>query len=399
MFAISMFRSDLSSGPRVQHLADRARRRRRRRFLSVETLEPRQLLAAVPLTTLSVPGEGLIGETLTVNIGFANDSPTDAGYGPYVDLLLPATGTDGAGSQVDDGITFAGASYLGQSVAGTVLTFDALGHATHPLARNSSGNPVVVNGTPGDQLVVLPLPFGSYTPGQPVAEIEASVLISPLADANVPLVIQASGGFRFGHDALDNPTTDPSLLESPLHSASLKPVVYRLTKTYSGPEDETATGPNFPRHYTVTANLADGLTLNLLELTDVLPADLQFVSVDTTLVHGAPTITGSLATPSTSVPGGTLTRRFASVTGTAAANDASMTFTFYVPRTNAGGAVVLDPNTGHKVDSDNQASSTAQWTPTDTRDPATPVSVDSAGPEHTLHDRSLAIEKSVTRSH
>ena len=65
------------------------------------------------------------------------------------------------------------------------------------------------------------------------------------------------------------------------------PVVYRLTKTYSGPEDETATGPNFPRQYTVTADVARGSRLTQLQLTDVLPDNVQFVSVDSTLVHGA----------------------------------------------------------------------------------------------------------------
>ena len=283
-----MFRSQIFSAQRRRHRHAGTPATRRHRFLHVERLEPRQLLAAIPHTTLSIPSEALLGESVSLDIGFVNNSPSDAGYGPFVDLRLPATGVDGAGVQVDDGITFSSASYLGQSVPATVLTFNAAGQATHPLARDASGNPVIVSGTPGDQLVVLQLPFGSYTPGQPVAHIQANVLISPLADANAPLSIQVGGGFRFGNDPLDNPTTDPSLLESPLHSASVMPVVYRLTKTYSGPEDETATGPNFPRQYTVTADLAQGVTLTCSQLTDVLPDNVQFVSVDSTLVHGVP---------------------------------------------------------------------------------------------------------------
>ena len=305
------------------------------RQLRFETLETRQLLAAIPLTTLAVSNEGLLGETTTLSVGFSNNSPTDAGFGPYIDLRLPATGTDGAGTELDDGLTFSGATYLGQPVGATVLTFDTLGTAVHPLARDSSGNPVVVSGTPGDQLVVLELPFGSYTPGQPVSNVDITVDMSPLADADTPLVVEARGGFRFGNDPLDNPTTDPSLLESPFHSALVTPSVYRLSKTYHGPEDETATGPNYPRQYTVSVDLADGATLTSLELTDVLSDNLQFVSIDSTLVHGTPVVTEVLNTPSTLTPGGTLTRRFASVTGTSAGNDASMTFTFYVPQLDA----------------------------------------------------------------
>ncbi len=366
---------------------------RRVRRLRFESLEARRLLAAVPLTTLSVPSEGLLGETLALSIEFSNNSLTDTGYGPYIDLLLPATGTDGAGIEIDDGITFSSATYLGQAVSSTVVAFDDLGTALHPLARDASGAPVVVTGTPGDQLVVLVLPFGSYTPGQPVATVDVRVDLSPWADTDTPLTIEARGGFRFGNDALDNPTADPSLLEPAFHSASVAPVVYLLTKTYHGPENETATGPNYPRQYTISVDLADGATVTSLELTDTLPENLQFVRVDSTLVHGTPALTDELITPSTSIPGGTLTRRFAAVTGTDSAADASMTFTFYVPRTDTNHADVIDPLTGDDATSQNNASSGAQWTPTDPRDLPTGISVSPFGPEHTLTDKSIAIQK------
>ena len=102
------------------------------RRLLFESLETRQLLAAVPLTTLSVPSEGLLGETVTLSLEFSNNSLTDTGYGPYIDLLLPATGADGASTEIDDGITFSSATYLGQAVSSTVVTFDDFGTAVHP---------------------------------------------------------------------------------------------------------------------------------------------------------------------------------------------------------------------------------------------------------------------------
>jgi len=383
-----------ASRPQCPHAAG-GRRARRHRLLNVELLESRRMLAALPTTTLDVPGDGFLGEPVTINVGFANSSPSDTGYGPFVDLILPAPGADGAGGATDDGITFSQARYLGQSLAATSLYFDALGQATHPLARDSSGSPVVVSGTPGYQLVVIALPLVSYAPGQPAAEIEATLLISPLADPGVPLPIQARGGFARGNDPLNNPTTDPSLLESPLHGGTLVPTVYRLTKSFSELEDETATGPNYLCQYTVTVDVPAGVTLNALALTDMLPASMQFVAVDSTSVHGVLAVADAVATPSTTVPGGTLTRQFPSVTGTSGTDDASMTFTFYVPRVDANGIDVLDPNAGGSVDADNQALSTAQWTPTDPRDPSIPVSVATSGPEHTLHERSLAIEKTM----
>ena len=372
------------------------RRRRLARPLQLESLEARQLLAATPLTSLDAPSSGLLGETVAVSVDFSNNSLTDTGYGPYIDLRLPATGSDGAGTEVDDGITFVAATYGGQSLLSTVITFDDLGQASHPLARDASGDPVIVTGTPGDQLVVLVLPFGSYTPGQPSTDVEVQIEISPLADAGTSLAIEARGGFRFGNDPLDNPTTDPSIVETPWNTVSVTPTVYRLTKTYHGSENETATGPNFPRQYTISVDLADGTTVTSLELTDMLPDNLQFVSVDSTLVHGVPTVTDALNTPSTTIPGGNLTRRFDSVTGTGASVDASLTLSFYVPQSDASSTSVIDPSTGDDVVSENNASGTAQWTPTDLRDPAQQVTVAPAGAEHTLNDKSIAIEKSAS---
>ncbi|MCU0962983.1 MAG: hypothetical protein MUF48_23055, partial [Pirellulaceae bacterium] len=369
-------------------------RARRCRCLHIESLETRRLLAAEPFTTLAVPSTAMLGQVATLEIGFSNASLTDTGFGPYVDLFLPATGNDGAGVEPDDGLTFVGATYLGQAVPATVQIFNALGQAAHPLARDASGNAVILHGTPGDQLIVLQLPFGSYTPGQPEARVAANVLVSQLADVDAALPIQVGGGFRFGDDPLDNPTSDPTLIEAPRHASSLTPAVFRLRKTYSGPESETATGPNFPRQYTITADVAEGATVTLLELTDVLPADLQFLHVDSTLVHGVPAVTDSLATPSTSLPGGILTRRFATVTGTSGPDDASVTFSFYVPQTDAGGGDVLSPTTGNAAEADNHALGAAQWTPADPRDPLTLVTVDPAGYEHRLANRSIAVQKS-----
>ena len=59
----------------------------------------------------------------------------------------------------------------------------------------------------------------------------------------------------------------------------MTPTILRLTKTYIGPEDETATGPNFPRQYRITVDVATGQTVTDLDLTDVLPGNLQFIAV------------------------------------------------------------------------------------------------------------------------
>ena len=92
-----MAHSTFSSVPGRRRKRSNLLRSQRYRFLHVESLEPRQLLAAQPFTSLTVPGTAMLGQVATLDIGFSNASPTDTGFGPYVDLYLPATGHDGAG--------------------------------------------------------------------------------------------------------------------------------------------------------------------------------------------------------------------------------------------------------------------------------------------------------------
>ncbi|MCU0477793.1 MAG: hypothetical protein MUE92_03465, partial [Chloroflexi bacterium] len=335
----------------------------------------------VPSVGIAAPATPLIGEAVGIDVTFTNASPTQAGYGPYVDLRLPL-GADG-----DDGLTFSGATYLGAPVTALQRTADGSGCVTHPYAVNATGAAVVVCGlAPGQSFVVLRLPFGSFTPGQPAATIRVTAQLSPFADAGVALPIGASGGFQFGGDPLANPAADPSVI-GPVVTTSVSPTPIRLTKTYGGPENETATGPNFERTYILTATVAPAQVVTNLVVTDTLPGTIQFVALNPT----APA-SSAISTPSTSVPGGTLARTFASVTGTGGA-DATATFRFHVPRLSAAGTAVLPPTTGAFATSTDTATASGTWTPLDPRDAPATVS---AGPAtHALADKSVAIQKTV----
>jgi uncharacterized repeat protein (TIGR01451 family)/fimbrial isopeptide formation D2 family protein len=342
----------------------------------------------------------LIGENLNLTVRFDNTSSTvtDTGFGPYIDLYIPTTGIDGADAAADDGIDFLGATYLGSNVTATVLTLTASG-VNHPYAVNTDGSPVVI--TPptgfraGDKLVVLQLPFGSFTVDQPAADISVSLSLSNQADLNQPLTLRTQGGFQYGGDALANPATDPSIIGTAA-SASVNPSLFRLTKTYVGPEDETATGPNFPRQYRITVDVANGQTITNLDLTDILPSNMQFVSVDSTTINGSNASATSVATPSTSNPGGTLTRRLASVTGTAGTNDAEMIFTYFIPLDDASSAAVINASTGDDATSVNDAQASGTWDPLDTRDPTITATSNVTANDHTLTPKSIAIQKSAT---
>ena len=114
----------------------------------------------------------MIGEDFTFTAVLDNTTGTTL-YGPYIDIYMPTSGDDG-----DDGVSFVDASYLGTPVSATVQTFDATGQILHPYAVDAAGDPLTISGTEGDTYVTLEMPFGSFTPDQPLAEVEITAHIS-----------------------------------------------------------------------------------------------------------------------------------------------------------------------------------------------------------------------------
>jgi len=352
----------------------------------------RPLLASPPTVTLGVPGTALLGSDVSFSVTFDNMDLADVGYGPIIDVILDTTGADG-----DDGLgtSSISASYLGiPFVAGQdmfILTFDGLGQATHPLIRDATGSYITVTGTAGDTLVVIRLPFGSFAPNQPPAQVDMTVNMSNFADVGTPLSVSARGGYEFGYTPLDDWCCGdpPDATLSGFTISTVTPTLFTLAKTYSGPEDENATGPNYrtfyPLQYTVTVDIAPGQSLTGVVLTDVLPNNLQFFGLISSSPGGA-----SCTTPG-ATPGGTLQCTFPG----AVSGSATFTFDFYVPLEDAISSRVINPLTGDDVSSCDNASVSGFWTPLDPRDPVGPVSEDPAGCEHTLTDKSIAIQKGV----
>src|SRR5581483_12410757 len=100
------------------------------------------------------------------------------------------------------------AAYLGTPLTPVIAPFTCTGSFTHPLTG------LVTTCTPDAQIVVLQLPFGSFTATQPPANIRVTTNLSNLADVNTPLTIQARAGFAYGNDPLLNPAVDPPLVQS-----------------------------------------------------------------------------------------------------------------------------------------------------------------------------------------
>lgn len=366
-------------------------------------LEERVLLAAQPVVSVDGNLAPFIGEQTQVTVSFDNvpdGSPgSNVGYAPYVDLVLPQNGADGAGSgstppNANDGVSFVSATYLGSALAATVIEFDANGEAIHPFARDASGALRVVNAADygaaaGDQLVVLRLPFGSFVPEQPAAQIQVTLDVSELADVNAPLPITALGGFAFGRDALDNPTADPPVLGAPV-TVDLTPTLFRVEKAFSGPEGETATGPNFQRSYTIALDIAEGQTVTNASILDTLPDGIVILGTPVLSVPGTVVYDPLAHTIAATIDGAILG---------VAGPEATLTVDFYVAETLVPGSPatpVLDPTAGGPRTLENNVSAQGDWIPIDDRDNPQTIVFDPPGPEEVFVARSLATQKAQT---
>lgn len=249
------------------------------------------LLAPTPELDVASPGRVLIGESFTISAVFDNTALGEVGYAPYIDIFVPSQGVDGGATP--DGVTISDASYLGLPLARTEITLTAqdiaAGTVAHPYFRDAAGSDQVSiepGFGVGDQLIVYELPFGSFIAGQPAAPLEITGQVSTFSDVGVPLNITARAGFRYGQDALDNPTVDPSV-QGLATAVAVTPEVLRLTTTYIGDENETASGLNYSRAYRIDVDIAEGQTVSNLALSSALADAMQF-----TPISGAPASIG-----------------------------------------------------------------------------------------------------------
>ncbi len=388
--ASSSSAESLASFPAARREARRHLRRRVAGGLRAEFLERRLALAATPTATVTAP-DVFIGSEIPVTVSFDNTG-TDIGYGPFVDVIMPVGGD--APPPPSNGISFkpGTASFQGIPLTPTALTFGPSGQVAHPFAKTPAGTPVIVSGTPGDQLLVFQLPFGSYGPDQPAAPITFTGQVSPLAQPTNDYVITATGGFRFQADGSDNPTIDVASFGAPT-AEPVEPQLFRVEKDSDAPEDETATGPNFRHTYTVTVAVAPGQTLTNFSVSDVLPGNVQFVAVTSATANGA-SVTTPVTTPSTSVPGGTLAYEFDQVVGTGGA-DVVLTYTFFMPEYDALGADVIPLGTGGTSPATNTVGASATWTSPNPNYPG-PQFVVGNPVSYTVTGKTLALQKSAS---
>jgi len=278
--------------------------------------------APVATATVTTPLSEFIGEPFTTRACL--DNAGDAtGFQPILELVAPA------------GVTFVSATYLNGPVSASppqTCSTPAGCTFTNP----DTGTSVTV--ADGETFRVLRYPLGSFTADKPAQCLDLNLSLgnSPTVQLGTAKNLTLRPAFSLGADPLDNPATDPPIFGAP-QTIAINPTVVKHRKTIAGVDsgNETATGPNYPRTVTLTVDVATGETVDSVTVTDALPSQFQFVAV-TNNAGCTPT-----ATPSTTVPGGTLAFGCGSITGVAGV-DRTITSTVYIPQSDAASTPVLN---------------------------------------------------------
>ncbi|MEC5384084.1 VCBS domain-containing protein [Uliginosibacterium sp. H3] len=370
------------------------------------------LADASPTTAFgAATADVLLGDQFTFTVNLSNASG-QVGFAPFVDLFLPATGKDG-----DDGVSFVSASYLGQTLVSHVITFDANGQAMHPIAKDSAGNALIISAPAGfragDKLVVVELPYASVSNQQPTIGVQITASLSNLADTglsngNPDLVIKARGGFEYGNDALDNPASDPSLVEASLHSFTVHPTLVSLNQSLDVREGETATGPNYPHTQTLTVAPAPGQVLTNVVVTQDLPTSIQVTAITpgtggvlTSITLGDGRVLTNATAINAAIASDTIFITSYTVTYASLSASTDQRVSFYVPQAANDGSAVLNPDTGNPVTINfGAATASGSWVPIDSRDitaPATQIDFSGTGSSPiSFTAKSITLEKTAT---
>ncbi|MGB3239541.1 MAG: isopeptide-forming domain-containing fimbrial protein, partial [Geitlerinemataceae cyanobacterium] len=343
-------------------------------------------MASTPITSINLPAEEFINENFDFSVVFDNTSTTDVGYGPFFDLVVPGE------------ITLGSASYLGAAITlveytwnGTAWEQGGTPVSEHPYDTNLA-LPTGVD--TGDKWYLVELPFGSFVPEQPEAEITFSGNTLSKADGalvGTALDIQSRGGFRYGDDEFD--TVGDAIQEGSIRTEQITPKVIELTKTSDAPEKERSTGENFPVLYTLTVDIANLETIENLVISDVLPDNMQFLGfVD--VAGGSVTQAPTLGAPANN---NSFTINLGNRTGTNSGEDIVITYRAYAPELDADSAEVIDANSGD----DKLALNESQVTGTYDGTPVSDATTDAVGSEddpadYELNLRSIAVQKDVS---
>lgn len=284
------------------------------------------LFAQTPSLVNGLPAQAFPGDQVCFDLSVTNTG--NPGYNPYIRLILPSV------------LTFNSANYLGINIATTTVgVFPASpgNQLTDPVTGGT------VTGPAGSTLIILTIPLGSIVESGPDTVVEVCSTLATSSAIGTPYSVSAQPVYEHG----DSPTGTTPIIGSVV-TRTLTPIVWQAFKENDAHESEMppSDGSNYLITYTLTIDVANTKTVGSVDVTDTLPANLQYV---------APiTITGGTGAsidvePSGTTPGGNLSVSFSGITGTASDTDVTITYRGYIvdilDETNCGTSLLTNETT------------------------------------------------------
>lgn len=261
------------------------------------------------ITLSGLPAEPLIGETFCATVSFTNGAAA-TGYGPYLISI------------VEDGISNISIDFVDiEPVLKPIGTFDASGQLVDPISGQT------ITGPDGAKAFNVIYPIGAVEQSTPPLDMEFCGVIDVGAVPNVPLDVQFTPGFQFG----DTPTGDNGAILGPTKDSTVTPLLARITKTNSAPENERPPGPSHTFNYRYVMDISAGVKLDDILLEDILPADIQWTggNIDVNAPLGAG-CSPKLLPNFPPFPSGTLAVECTAAVGTAGTDDLVVTLPVYI---------------------------------------------------------------------
>jgi fimbrial isopeptide formation D2 family protein/uncharacterized repeat protein (TIGR01451 family) len=295
------------------------------------------LAAPIPNATSSSPGTQLIGESFSQELCLQNSGDA-MGYQPQFEIVTP------------QGITMSSTfTYLGDSFS--IKKSFTCNNSSCDISNDDTG--VVTSLDENQSFYIIDYPLGSFPTSMLQQCIDVDFILStdnvilPIA---VPTDIKAIPLFSLGATAVDDGT---SIYGSEINLTVI-PNVFTISKTIEAIESETAIGENFPHTVKLDINVANGQSVTNIVIKDILPKEMYFKSMldsDGCSVDALPDFNTTQL----------LQLTCPSVVGTTAVKEKTISFDFYIPKTDTLGNSVLNPVSGSSKTIVNNASATAVY--------------------------------------
>ncbi|GAB3269792.1 isopeptide-forming domain-containing fimbrial protein [Parahaliea aestuarii] len=266
-----------------------------------------------PLNLDPLIGEQFCVETIFSNGPLGTTGTNETGYGPYLVVVLDPGITDTSSEFVD---IPPDTEFVGE--------VDASGNFVDPLSGQT-----ITGLDPGAEVYILRYPVGSVNQGDPGLPLQACARLLPGVEIGVDLNALIIPGFEFG----DTATGDNGAILDPADRTEVvvTPQLARVEKTNTAPEDERPPGPSHPFDYVWSVDISDQITLDNVQLSDTLPADIQWtgdpIDINAPLGVGC-SVTSNPNLPD--IPGGTASVSCTSATGSTSTEDIVVSVPVYI---------------------------------------------------------------------